>query len=144
MKICKILQNFAKFWRNFENWCEGLQNSSDLAGESCTVWKTLQNAPTLAIVAVHTAENEPPKVLKTPEKNIYFKQCRLSSNTRSENLQRRGTSTAMIINSYFSQRNTVVSYYRHVHHATQWTCNLKCWQDNTEFNARVKSSGKKK
>ena len=35
----------------------------------------LKNAPTLAIVAVHTAENEPPKVLKTPEKNFYLKQC---------------------------------------------------------------------
>ena len=26
----------------------------------------LKNAPTLAIVAVHTAENEPPKVCKSP------------------------------------------------------------------------------
>ena len=37
-RICKI-------WRNFENWCEGLQNSSGSAAESCTSWKTLQNAP---------------------------------------------------------------------------------------------------
>ena len=28
----------------------------------------LKNAPTLAIVAVHTAENEPPKVYESPKK----------------------------------------------------------------------------
>ena len=74
--IVQNLQNFTECWRNFENWCEGLQNSSDLAGESCTVWKTLQNAPTLAIVTVQTAETEPPKVLETPEKWSDLKQCR--------------------------------------------------------------------
>ncbi len=31
----------------------------------------LQNAATLAIVAVHTAENEPPKVLKKSGKNRF-------------------------------------------------------------------------
>ena len=65
--ICKILRNFDEILKIGAK-VKGLQNSSDLAGESGTIWKTLQNAPTLAIVAVHTAENEPPKVLKTPEK----------------------------------------------------------------------------
>ena len=34
----------------------------------------LKNAPTLAIVAVHTAENEPPKVYESPKKSLqlYF------------------------------------------------------------------------
>ena len=39
-----------------------LDNLVDL--EKC---KLLQNAPTLAIVAVHSADNEPPKVLKSKE-----------------------------------------------------------------------------
>jgi len=43
-KVCKIPQ-------------AQLQNRVDLE-------KTLQNASTLAIVAVHSAENEPPKVLE--------------------------------------------------------------------------------
>ena len=32
----------------------------------------LKSAPTLAIVAVHTAENEPPKVYESPKKDIYL------------------------------------------------------------------------
>ena len=66
----------------------------------------LKNAPTLAIVAVHTEENEPPRILISNITNIYihyleprerfangrllnFKQCRNhSSETRSyENFQ---------------------------------------------------------
>ena len=31
----------------------------------------LKNAPTLAIVAVHTAENEPPKVYESPKKSLF-------------------------------------------------------------------------
>ena len=39
--------------------------------KSCRSRKMLKNAPTLAIVAVHTAENEPPKVYESPLKNLY-------------------------------------------------------------------------
>ena len=43
-----------------------LPKFSDLSGakdcKSCRSRKMLKNAPTLAIVAVHTEENEPPKI----------------------------------------------------------------------------------
>ena len=43
-----------------------LPKFSDLSGakdcKSCRSRKMLENAPTLAIVAVHTEENEPPKI----------------------------------------------------------------------------------
>ena len=39
----------------------------------CYFFKMLKNASTLAIVAVHTIENKPPKVYESPQKNIYLK-----------------------------------------------------------------------
>ena len=62
MKIDFFLENCAKVCKI----------SKILLANYVDLKKMLKNAPTLAIVAVHTAENEPPKVLKTPEK-IMFK-----------------------------------------------------------------------
>ena len=39
---------------------------------SCRARKMLKNAPTLAIVAVHTEENEPPRILIWNTTNIYI------------------------------------------------------------------------
>ena len=69
--VSESLQNFAKnlnFLRNFENWCKGLHNLSDSVAYLRRLWKMLKNASFLAIVAVHTAENEPLKVWKKAEK----------------------------------------------------------------------------
>ena len=53
-----ILQNFdAAFLLKNCDW------SGAKECESCISRKMLKNAPTLAIVAVHTEENEPPKIL---------------------------------------------------------------------------------
>ena len=70
-KFLQILQNFDEILKIRAKVCKIPQILNHLAGESCTIWKTLQNAPTLAIVAVHTAENEPPKVLKKIRKIIF-------------------------------------------------------------------------
>ena len=54
----------------------------DLSGakdcKSCRSRKMLKNAPTLAIVAVHTEENEPPKVLKPKISFISFGSLRVT------------------------------------------------------------------
>merc|ERR1719313_1384387 len=62
-----ILQNFdAAFLLKNCDW------SGAKECESCRSRKMLKNAPTLAIVAVHTEENEPPKVLKPKISFISF------------------------------------------------------------------------
>ena len=62
-----ILQNFdAAFLLKNCDW------SGAKECESCRSRKMLKNAPTLAIVAVHTEENEPPKVLKPKNSFISF------------------------------------------------------------------------
>ena len=54
-KLCrKKKRSFVK--KSFE-WCKGTHNVE--------ISKNAENAPTLAIVAVHSAENEPLKVLKS-------------------------------------------------------------------------------
>ena len=78
----KIHQNFAEKWQNLKflkilaKFFEKTQKNSrsfllkiwDLSGakecKSCRSRKMLQNAPFLAIVAVHTDENEPLKILR--------------------------------------------------------------------------------
>ena len=59
-----IISILVKIIRQFENWCEGLQNSTVLFEELHRSRKMLKNAPTLASGGVHTAENEPPKELR--------------------------------------------------------------------------------
>ena len=70
-KFCEILQKFAQkkfgdFLQNFWIW------SGAKECRSCRAWKMLKNAPTLAIVAVHTEENEPPRILIWNTTNIYI------------------------------------------------------------------------
>ena len=56
-------QNFTKFWQNFDKFLTKFWIWSGAKEcTSCRSRKMLKNAPTLAIVAVHTAENGPPKV----------------------------------------------------------------------------------
>ena len=56
-----------KFFHSAKNLDDFLLKFRDLSGaKECKSWtsrKMLKNAPTLAIVAVHTEENEPPKIL---------------------------------------------------------------------------------
>ena len=55
-----------KFVHSTKNLDDFLLKFRDLSGakvcKSCRFRKTLKNEPGLAIVAVHTAENEPPKI----------------------------------------------------------------------------------
>jgi len=63
----KHLQNLHKIWIHFTNCSKSVQRSaniSDWVADLCRFWKMLQNATTLAIVAVHSADNEPPSVSK--------------------------------------------------------------------------------
>ena len=66
VNICKNLRTtsakFDDILSYLENWCEGLQNSTDSAVYLCRLSKMLKNASFLTIVAVHTAENEPSEV----------------------------------------------------------------------------------
>ena len=58
----------AKIWTRFL--LNFLDPSGAKAHKSCRSRKMLKNAPTLAIIAVHTAENEPLKVLGVIQFNI--------------------------------------------------------------------------
>ena len=49
--------------------CSGLSGAKEC--KSCRSLKMLKNGPTLAIVAVHTAENEPLKIWEVIQFNIY-------------------------------------------------------------------------
>ena len=63
--FAEILQHFGSFLQNpakIRTVCKFCVWSSAKECKSCTSKKTLQNEPFLAIVAVHTAENEPSKV----------------------------------------------------------------------------------
>ena len=60
-KIAKILTNFLL---NFRDW------SGAKECKSCRSRKMLQNASFLAIVAVHIAEDEPPKVCQKLEQKL--------------------------------------------------------------------------
>ena len=63
----KNLQNSPKIWKILTNCSKSVQRSakiSDWLADLCRFWKMLQNATTLAIVAVHSADNEPPSVSK--------------------------------------------------------------------------------
>ena len=75
-KICKKLRiltfffaNFAKFFTKF---FENLAIFWMILRKSCRSRKMLKNEPTLAIVAVHTAENEPLKILGVIHFNFQF------------------------------------------------------------------------
>ena len=73
-----ILQNFdAAFLLKNCDW------SGAKECESCRSRKMLKNAPTLAIVAVHTEENEPPKVWKPKISFISFGSLEIASLPRT-------------------------------------------------------------
>ena len=72
-----------KFHENFTKFCENLQNSRNPACESCRARKIWKNEYLVAIVAVDTAENGPPKVLAKLNKLFsrlprYFAYCTTS------------------------------------------------------------------
>ena len=69
-KIANVCEKL-EFWRNFENWCKGLQNFSDSAAYLCRCWKSLKNSSFLANVAVHTAENAPLKIWEVIQFNTH-------------------------------------------------------------------------
>ena len=75
-RICEKKWKFCKIsWKNRENVDEILLNFCDWSGakvcKSCRSRKMLKNAPTLAIGAVHTEENEPLKNLEVIQFNIH-------------------------------------------------------------------------
>ena len=72
-KIAKFVKIYRKLQKKFGNF---LQNFWIWSGakecRSCRARKMLKNAPTLAIVAVHTEENEPSRILIWNTTNIYI------------------------------------------------------------------------
>ena len=105
LKKLYSIVNLARKNADFQAICLGLSGAKEY--KSCRSRKMLENAPTLAIVAVHTEENEPPKV---------WKQIRVLSDfaTSRERLQVHNGGFPCITSTRSSPPSALVTFLRYM------------------------------